>query len=71
MAKLETLKQLFEGKIFRIPDYQRGYSWQNDQLKDLWDDLKNIDLNSPNSYHFAGVVTVEPINKAGKEKCRC
>lgn len=70
MAKLETLKQLFEGKIFRIPDYQRGYSWQKDQLKDLWDDLKNIDLNIPNSYHFAGVVTVEPINKAGKEKLK-
>ncbi len=55
MAKLETLKQLFEGKIFRIPDYQRGYSWQDDQLDDLWDDLKETQGMRKN--HFLGVIT--------------
>jgi uncharacterized protein with ParB-like and HNH nuclease domain len=25
---LETLSELFNDKVFRIPDYQRGYAWE-------------------------------------------
>lgn len=28
MNDLESLSSLFNNKIFRIPNYQRGYAWE-------------------------------------------
>jgi uncharacterized protein with ParB-like and HNH nuclease domain len=39
MDEPKSLDSLFKEKIFRIPDYQRGYAWQKGQLKDFWEDL--------------------------------
>ena len=33
MDEPKALDSLFKQKIFRIPDYQRGYAWQREQLK--------------------------------------
>ena len=41
MNELVSLSDLFVKKIFRIPDYQRGYAWGESQLDDFWDDLIN------------------------------
>ena len=39
---------------FEIPDYQRNYSWEENQLKDLWRDLHtNIDSEKT---HFFGTI---------------
>ena len=38
MAELLDLSSIFDKKIFRIPDYQRGYAWNERQLEDFWDD---------------------------------
>ena len=27
----KTLSNLLEGKLFQIPDYQRGYAWEEKQ----------------------------------------
>lgn len=38
-------------EIFRIPDYQRGYQWEEDQWEELWnqiDDFANVDITDPN-----------------------
>ena len=54
--ELLTLKQVFaEGKrSFRIPDYQRGYSWEEDQRKDL---LKDIGYGMKEKYsHYTGTL---------------
>ncbi|MDD3358443.1 MAG: DUF262 domain-containing protein [Parabacteroides sp.] len=37
-----NLSELFNNKIFRIPDYQRGYAWSEKQLTELWDDIDEI-----------------------------
>lgn len=58
MNTLETLSSLFGNKILRIPDYQRGYSWEKEQLEDLWNDLSNINFSIDNSYHFTGIITL-------------
>ena len=29
----KTLSNLLEGKIFQIPDYQRGYAWEKNNGK--------------------------------------
>lgn len=58
-TKLLSLSEIFNNKIFRIPDFQRGYSWEERQLDDFWEDIQN--LNS-NKIHYIGLLTVEPIN---------
>lgn len=66
-SKLVTLTELFKLKIFRMPDYQRGYAWANKgdskQLNDLWNDLDNI---GDEAFHFTGVVTLEKITEKSK-----
>ena len=59
MDGLKSLDSLFKEKIFRIPDYQRGYAWQGSQLKDFWEDL--INLSSGRS-HYTGVLTLKQVS---------
>jgi len=61
---LQNINQLFNKKFFRIPDYQRGYSWEKKQLNDFWEDLI---LLSEKDYHYTGLLTYEKIKKL-KEK---
>lgn len=58
--KLQSLTEIFNQKIFRIPDFQRGYSWEEDQLEYFWEDLQNL---KNDKIHYTGLLTVEPINK--------
>jgi len=53
---LETLSELFNDKVFRIPDYQRGYAWGKNQINDFWSDLNNLDNDR---IHYTGMITVE------------
>ena len=36
-----------EKKIFRIPDYQRPYVWDEERIEDFWKDLTEGDINLP------------------------
>lgn len=58
--KLQSLTEIFNQKFFRIPDYQRGYSWEEDQLNDFWDDLQNL---KDDKVHYTGLLTVKPVKK--------
>ncbi len=58
MEEPKPLDSLFKEKIFRIPDYQRGYAWQREQLKDFWEDLINL---SGDRSHYTGVLTLKQI----------
>lgn len=58
MEEPKSLDSLFKEKIFRIPDYQRGYAWQREQLKDFWEDLINL---SDDRSHYTGVLTLKQI----------
>lgn len=60
-SKLQSLSEIFNNKIFRIPDFQRGYSWEERQLEDFWEDIQN--LNS-DKIHYIGLLTVEPIKNS-------
>ena len=37
---LDSIQKLFNDRIFRIPDYQRGYSWNEQQLIDFIESKK-------------------------------
>ena len=58
--KLQSLTEIFNEKFFRIPDFQRGYSWKKNQLEDFWEDLINL---KEESNHYTGLLTVESIAK--------
>ncbi len=61
--ELFTLHRIFNKNIFRIPDYQRGYSWEKKQLEELWQDILNIDT-SKDRVHYTGLITVKRVEDA-------
>ncbi|HUT00232.1 MAG TPA: DUF262 domain-containing protein [Candidatus Thermoplasmatota archaeon] len=58
----KSLDSVFKEKIFRIPDYQRGYAWQINQFKDFWEDLMNLSDDDERS-HYTGVLTLKQFAK--------
>lgn len=52
--QLLSLSDIFENNFFEIPDYQRGYSWELEQLADLREDIEN--LFSKDYKHFTGTI---------------
>jgi len=60
MQNLESLQDIFEGKILRIPDYQRGFAWGNVQTNDFWEDV--INLRSDRS-HYTGMLSIKLVNE--------
>ncbi len=40
--KLLTLYELLSGRLFRIPAYQRAYSWDTKQRQDLFSDIERV-----------------------------
>ena len=58
---LKSLSKLFTERILRIPDYQRGYSWREKQLKDFWSDLEQL---APDQNHYLGVLTLEVVQES-------
>lgn len=46
------------GKVYRVPPFQRDYSWDEEQWEDLWNDL--IELRTkPVERHYMGALVVE------------
>lgn len=56
--QLQTLSKIFTERLFRIPDYQRGYAWTEKQLNDFWNDLEQI---KEKENHYTGVLTLEEV----------
>lgn len=56
------LWDFFAGNSFEIPGYQRGYSWGQKELADLWDDIA---LLSDGKRHYMGVLTLK-VDQASK-----
>lgn len=58
--ELHSLSILFQNRLFRIPDYQRGYAWKREQLADFWDDLMNL---QEDRYHYTGLLSLKPLSR--------
>ena len=65
MNELQSLSQIFQNKIFRIPDYQRGYAWQSQQLRDFWEDIVNLQSDR---YHYTGLLSLKKLNQEESRK---
>ena len=54
-AQSITLSTLLGGDHrFEVPDYQRQYSWEKEQLESLWNDIDNIEQEDET--HFLGSI---------------
>ncbi|MBI5181362.1 MAG: DUF262 domain-containing protein [Nitrospirae bacterium] len=60
---LKTIKELFDGtKIFKVPMYQRAYSWTEKQLSDFIEDIKNQKVDRT---YFFGTILLEKAENEG------
>ena len=51
-----NLNKLLENRLFRIPHYQRAYSWKTKQRNDMFNDIEKLKDNPDNSHFMATVV---------------
>lgn len=65
MSQLKCLSEIFEHRLIRIPDYQRGFAWNKHQLNDFWEDLLQL---SEDRVHYTGVITLEPVSKENYQR---
>lgn len=46
--------------MFEIPSYQRGYAWQEEQLKDFWNDLEHVSKLG-DKFHYMHSLTLREL----------
>jgi uncharacterized protein with ParB-like and HNH nuclease domain len=52
----QTIRNVFDGtNYFQIPDYQRPYSWSDEEIEQLWEDI-TLAFDSGDLYYFLGPV---------------
>ena len=58
---MNFLDLIGNGKIYRVPPFQRDYSWEEEQWEDLWSDI--LELRSKlTERHYMGALVVEGKN---------
>ncbi len=45
------------GRVFTVPQYQRDYSWTEEQWEDLWNDITEL-VTRPDDSHYLGALVV-------------
>lgn len=51
-----TLTKLLDGRLFRIPEYQRAYSWTSRERQDLFGDIEKVHDQGQDVGHFMAAV---------------
>lgn len=59
----KKLSTILEGKIFSIPDYQRGYAWEKDQWQDFVLDIDALIDENISSHYTGTIVTYQDPKK--------
>ena len=57
-----NIKTLFIESLFQVPDYQRPYSWEDEHVEQLWDDIYDSYKYKNKNYFLGSVITIEPEN---------
>ena len=53
-------KLMANGNIYRVPPFQRDYSWEEEQWEDLWFDLINLEHEQ---IHYMGYAVLQPVKE--------
>ena len=67
MDNVISLNNLFNGRVFRVPDYQRGYSWGERQIREFLQDLELLDAGSGRN-HYTGTIALHQPRVPSHEK---
>ena len=59
MNNIVSLDELFHKRLFRVPDYQRGYSWENQQVREF---LEDLELLPGGRYHYTGTIVLHEVD---------
>jgi len=51
-----VLQSLFADRVFRIPHYQRFYSWGGRQREDLFSDIEKLSTQKEDQHHFMATI---------------
>ncbi len=57
---------LSSGKTYRVPPFQRDYSWKEENWEDLWQDVWTLHNNSSSS-HYMGTLVLQNSSTSDKE----
>ena len=60
MNNVQTMAEIFAGKLLQIPDYQRGYAWGERNWNDFLDDLDLLELGKD---HYTGTLVLHAQDK--------
>ena len=58
MNNVVSLNDLFHERVFQVPDYQRGYSWESQHVREF---LEDLELLGPKGYHYTGTVVLHKL----------
>jgi len=63
----KTIREIFGGtNYYLIPDYQRPYSWEDEQIERLWDDIFSA-FDEKDKYYFLGPTILARTNTGDLE----
>jgi len=57
-----SIKELFGNtdSLYKIPQYQRPYKWEDDQIDKLWEDIYEAFQNGEDNYFLGSIITAKP-----------
>jgi hypothetical protein len=55
MNNVFTIEKLFTDRVFRVPDYQRGFAWEEQQLAEFIEDVELLPVGKD---HYTGTVVL-------------
>jgi hypothetical protein len=58
---------LLSSRLRDVPDYQRGYAWEAEQLGEFWEDLELIE---PGGRHYTGTVVLRDRRRIVQDEAR-
>lgn len=66
-AQLMCLPQLFQGRLFTVPDYQRAYAWDDRQVEELLKDLDHLLDDGVAHRHYTGTLVLSRFSNGDAE----
>ena len=56
----KTIAKIFgdADSYYQVPDYQRPYSWEDEQIEQLWDDLYSAMQSGDESYFLGPMILI-------------
>ncbi len=61
---LKTIENIFNSPDeYRVPKFQRSYSWDSDQVQRFWGDVKDVFYNNKSNAYFLGFTLLKRLDK--------